>query len=127
MTTRTTNNMLSEIAEFLKTLDRVAVTTHVGADGDAIGASAALVRLMRRLGAAAVFCHEEAVPEYLAWLLPEVALRELPPDHDVLFADTSRADRTGVPVPKAGARLNVHLQVRIPLYAEYNLVRPKAA
>jgi len=127
MPTRTTNNTLSEIAEFLKTLDRVAVTTHVGADGDAIGASAALVRLMRRLGAAAVFCHEEAVPEYLAWLLPEVALRELPPDHDLLVADTSRADRTGVPVPEAGARLNVDHHEDNPLYAEYNLVRPKAA
>jgi len=127
MTTRTTNNTLSEIAEFLKSLDRVAVTTHVGADGDAIGASAALVHLMRRLGAAAVFCHEEAVPEYLAWLLPEVALRELPPDHDLLVADTSRADRTGVPVPEAGARLNVDHHEDNPLYAEYNLVRPKAA
>ena len=63
----------------MKTLDRVAVTTHVGADGDAIGASAALVRLMRHLGAEAVFCHAEAVPEYLSWLLPDEALSELPP------------------------------------------------
>ena len=53
MTTRTKNNTLAEIAGFLKTLDRVAITTHVGSDGDAIGASAALVRLMRRLGATA--------------------------------------------------------------------------
>jgi bifunctional oligoribonuclease and PAP phosphatase NrnA len=73
MTTRTKNNTLAEIAQFSKTLDKVAVTTHVGADGDAIGASAALVRLMRRLGAEAVFCHAEAVPEYLEWLLPEEA------------------------------------------------------
>src|SRR5215207_5267194 len=50
MTTRTKNNTLAEIAEFLKTLNRVAVTTHVGSDGDAIGASAALVRLMRDWG-----------------------------------------------------------------------------
>nr|MDP8946092.1 hypothetical protein [Actinomycetota bacterium] len=64
MTTRTKNNTLAEIAESLKNLDRVAVTTHVGADGDAIGASAALVRLMRRLGATAMFCHAEGVPEY---------------------------------------------------------------
>ena len=118
MTTRTTNNTLSEIADFLKTLDRVAVTTHVGADGDAIGASAALVRLMRRLGATAVFCHQEAVPEYLAWLLPEEAFRELPPDHDLLVPDTSRADRTGVPVPEAGARLNVDHHEDNPLYGE---------
>ena len=71
MTTRTKNNTLAEIADFLKTLDKVAVTTHVGADGDAVGASAALVRLMHKLGAEAVFCHAEEVQGYLAWLLPE--------------------------------------------------------
>ena len=127
MKTRTRNNTLAEIAEFLKSLDRVAVTTHVGSDGDAIGASAALVRLMRRLGATAVFCHAEGAPEYLGWLLPDEPLRELPPDHDLLVADTSRADRTGVPVPEAGARLNVDHHEDNPLYAEYNLVNPRAA
>src|ERR687889_460748 len=127
MKTRTKNNTLPEIAEFLRSLDRVAVTTHVGSDGDAIGASAALVRLMRRLGATAVFCHAEGAPEYLGWLLPDEPLRELPPDHDLLVADTSRADRTGVPVPEAGARLNVDHHEDNPFYAEYNLVNPRAA
>ncbi len=127
MTTRTKSNSIAEIADFLKTLDRVAVTTHVGADGDAIGASAALVRLMRSLGAEAVFCHAEAVPGYLGWLLPDAALTELPPDHDLLVADTSRADRAGVPLPEAGARLNVDHHEDNPLYAEYNLVNPRAA
>jgi len=127
MTTRTKNNTLAEIADFLKTLDRVAVTTHVGADGDAIGASAALVRLMHKLGAEAVFCHAEDVQGYLAWLLPEEALTELPAGHDLLVADTSRADRTGVAVPEAGARLNVDHHEDNPLYAEYNLVNPRAA
>ena len=97
MTIQTTSNTLREISDYLKTLDRVAVTTHVGADGDAIGASAALVRLMRKLGAEAVFCHAEAVPGYLRWLLPDDALTELPPGYDLLIVDTSRADRTEVP------------------------------
>ncbi|MCA1687094.1 MAG: DHH family phosphoesterase [Actinobacteria bacterium] len=127
MRTRTKNNTTREVAEFLKTLDRVAVTTHVGADGDAIGASAALVRLMRSLGAAAIFCHAEEVPSYLRWLLPDEAFRELPPDHDLLVVDTSRADRTGVPVPETGARLNLDHHEDNPLYAEFNLVNPRAA
>ena len=127
MTIRTTNNTVAEVAEFLKTLDRVAVTTHVGADGDAIGASAALVRLMRALGASAVFCHAEEVPGYLRWLLPEEVFRELPPGHDLLVVDTSRADRAGVPVPEAGARLNLDHHEDNPSYAEYNLVNPRAA
>jgi phosphoesterase RecJ-like protein len=127
MTTRTRSNTAPEVAEFLKTLARVAVTTHVGADGDAIGASAALVRLMRSLGAAAVFCHVEEVPSYLRWLLPEEALRELPEGHDLLVVDTSRADRAGVAVPEEGARLNLDHHEDNPLYAEFNLVNPRAA
>ena len=127
MTTRTKNNTVSEIADFLKTLDRVAVTTHVGADGDAIGASAALVRLMHKRGAEAVFCHGEAVPSYLSWLLPDEVLTNLPLGYDLLVADTSRADRTGVPVPESGARVNIDHHEDNPLYAEYNLVTPTAA
>ena len=127
MTIRTTNNTVAEVAEFLKTLERVAVTTHVGADGDAMGTSAALVRLMRSLGASAVFCHAEKVPGYLRWLLPEEIFRELPEGHDLLVVDTSRADRAGVPVPEAGARLNLDHHGDNPFYAEYNLVNPRAA
>ncbi len=127
MTTRTTNNTVQEVAAFLKTLDRVAITTHVGADGDAIGASAALLRLMRSLGAAAIFCHTEEVPNYLRWLLPEEIFRELPEGYDLLVVDTSRADRTGVPVPNSGARLNLDHHEDNPLYAEYNLVNPRAS
>ncbi|MEJ7630992.1 MAG: bifunctional oligoribonuclease/PAP phosphatase NrnA [Rubrobacteraceae bacterium] len=127
MTTQTTNNTVRELADFLKTLDRVAVTTHVGADGDAIGSSAALVRLMRALGAEAVFCHAEAVPGYLGWLLPDDALTELPAGHDLLVVDTSRPDRTGVPTPDEGARLNLDHHEDNPLYAEYNLVNAGAA
>jgi bifunctional oligoribonuclease and PAP phosphatase NrnA len=127
LTTRTKNNTVQEVAEFLKTLDRVAVTTHVGADGDAIGASAALVSLMRSLGAAAVFCHAEEVPGYLRWLLPEEIFREIPEGHDLLVVDTSRADRAGVPVPEAGARLNLDHHEDNPFYGEYNLVNPRAA
>jgi phosphoesterase RecJ-like protein len=118
---------VQEVAEFLKNLDRVAITTHVGADGDAIGASAALLRLMRYLGAAAVFCHAEEVPGYLRWLLPEEIFRELPEGHELLVVDTSRADRAGVPVPEAGARLNLDHHEDNPFYAEYNLVNPRAA
>ena len=127
MTTRTKNNSVQEVAEFLKTLERVAVTTHVGADGDAIGASAALVRLMRALGAAAVFCHAEEVPSYLRWMLPEEIFTELPEGHDLLVVDTSRPDRAGVPVPEAGARLNLDHHEDNPFYGEYNLVNPRAA
>ena len=124
MTTRTMGNTVAEVADFLKTLDRVAVTAHVGADGDAIGASAALVHLMRSLGAEAVFCHEEDVPNYLRWLMPDVR-KEKPEGHDLLVVDTSRPDRAGVPA--GSPRLNLDHHEDNPLYADYNLVNPRAA
>src|ERR671933_204517 len=130
MTTRSAhNNTTREVADLLKSLRRVAVTTHVGADGDAIGASAALVRLMRSLGAEAIFCHSEEVPSYLKWLLPEAkAYRELPEGYDdLLVVDTSRSDRAGVPIPESGARLNLDHHEDNPLYAEVNLVNPRAS
>jgi bifunctional oligoribonuclease and PAP phosphatase NrnA len=127
-TTPRRNNTTREVAQLLKGLERAAVTTHVGADGDAIGASAALVRLVRSLGADARFCHAEEVPTYLKWLLPEgEALRELPEGHELLVVDTSRADRAGVEIPASGARLNLDHHEDNPLYAEYNLVNSGAA
>ena len=126
METRT-NNTTREVADLLKGLDKVAVTTHVGADGDAIGSSAALVRLMRSLGAEAVFCHREPVPNYLRWLVPGEALTGLPPDHDLLVVDTSRADRVGVDHEGSPVRLNLDHHADNPLYGEHNLVDGTAA
>jgi phosphoesterase RecJ-like protein len=59
--------------------------------------------------------------------LPEEIFRELPEGHDLLVVDTSRADRAGVPVPEAGARLNLDHHEDNPFYGEYNLVNPRAA
>jgi bifunctional oligoribonuclease and PAP phosphatase NrnA len=128
MRTRATNNTMREVADFLRGLDRVAVTTHVGADGDAIGSAVALVRLARSLGAEAVFCHTEAVPNYLRWLLPHEPFKECPPDHDLLVVDTSRSDRIGVPHEGVHpVRLNLDHHEDNPLYGEFNLIDAKAA
>jgi phosphoesterase RecJ-like protein len=123
MTTQTASNTIGEIASYLKTLERVAVTTHVGADGDAIGSSAALVRLMRHLGAEAVFCHAEPIPNYLRWMIPD-ARTEVPEGFDLLVVDTSRVDRAGV---SGEPRLNLDHHEDNPHYADYNLVNAKAA
>ena len=125
MTTQTMGNTKQEITDFLKTVDKAAVTTHVGADGDAIGTSAALVHLMRALGAEAVFCHAEEVPNYLRWLIPD-ARRDIPEGYDLLVVDTSRLDRAGAS-NGATPRLNLDHHADNPLYAELNLVNAQAA
>lgn len=123
-----TSNAPGEVAAFLKQQDRVAITTHVGADGDAIGSAVALLYLMRSLGAEAVFCHGEEVPAYLRWLLPEdsPALPECPEDYTLLVVDTSRPERVGVPHgERVGLNLDHHEDN--PLYGEVNFVNSGAA
>lgn len=127
MPTETVNNSVREVADLLKRLDRVAITTHVGVDGDAVGSSIAMLYLLRSLGAEAVFCHAEDVPNYLQWLLPEAQHREFPEGYDLLVVDTSRADRTGVSLDGATPRLNIDHHADNPLYGEANLVNGAAA
>lgn len=117
---------LSEVSGVLKGLSKAAVTTHVGADGDAIGSSAALIRLLEKLGVEAVFCHSEAVPGYLRWLIGEVE-GEVPVGHALITLDTSRADRTGVSIPEVGAVLNIDHHADNPEYAKTNYVDGGAA
>jgi phosphoesterase RecJ-like protein len=128
MQRRTRNNTTREVADFLRGLDKAAVTTHTGADGDAVGSAVALVYLVRSLGAEAVFCHSEPVPNYLRWLLPNEPLLECPPDRDLLVVDTSRPDRVGVPHEGMHPiRLNLDHHEDNPLYGEFNIVDAKAA
>ena len=41
---------ISETAQYLKTLDRVLILTHVRPDGDTVGSAAALCQALRDLG-----------------------------------------------------------------------------
>jgi bifunctional oligoribonuclease and PAP phosphatase NrnA len=59
----TKNNTAQEVADFLRGLEKAAISTHTVPDGDAMGSAVALVYLLRTLGADdAVFCHAEEVP-----------------------------------------------------------------
>jgi phosphoesterase RecJ-like protein len=129
MQARTTSNAVAEVARYLRGVGRAAVTTHTGADGDAIGSAVALVRLLQALGAEAVFCHREPVPGYLRWLLPGEQLADCPEGYDLLVTDTSRSDRVGVDHDEETrpVRLNVDHHEDNPLYGEYNLVDGTAA
>jgi bifunctional oligoribonuclease and PAP phosphatase NrnA len=128
MQTHIESNTTREVADFLKGLERAAVTTHTGADGDAIGSAVALVYLLRSLGIEAAFCYSEEVPGYLEWLLPDEPLKECPPHYDLLVVDASRSDRIGVPAgEERPVRLNLDHHEDNPLYGEMNLVDYKAA
>ena len=61
----------------MKGLEKAAIATHTGADGDAVGSAVALLYLLRYLDAEAMFCYSEEVPDYLCWLLPRSLSRSV--------------------------------------------------
>ena len=58
----------ARVAEILRAGDRFLVAAHASPDGDAIGASAGLVWLLRGMGKKAVLYNASGVPDYLEWM-----------------------------------------------------------
>lgn len=71
---------LHELARLLEAHERFAVVSHVAPDGDAIGSTVALARMLRRLGKDVVVVHGEGTPEAFAYLGTEEWQRALPTD-----------------------------------------------
>src|SRR2546426_5736175 len=63
------------IANVLKPGERVALTTHVNADGDGVGSEVALWHLLKARGVTAAIANPTAIPERFAFLLPAGADR----------------------------------------------------
>ncbi len=57
------------VAEIIRPARRVAVTTHINADGDACGSAAALVRLLGQMGIQAVVVNPTPWPSIFSYLL----------------------------------------------------------
>jgi len=59
---------LNETADFLLNNDRYAILTHRRPDGDTIGSSAALCRILRKMGKTAYIIRNAEVSDRFAWL-----------------------------------------------------------
>jgi phosphoesterase RecJ-like protein len=62
-----------QIAAVFKPGQRIALTTHVNADGDGVGSEIALWHLLRAFGAQPVIANGTGIPERFAFLVPEGA------------------------------------------------------
>jgi phosphoesterase RecJ-like protein len=62
-----------QIAAVFKSGQRIALTTHVNADGDGVGSEIALWHLLRALGAQPVIANATGIPDRFAFLVPEGA------------------------------------------------------
>ncbi|MFO7976848.1 MAG: DHH family phosphoesterase [Candidatus Hydrogenedentota bacterium] len=91
---------LSDIVERLRGARRILVTSHVGPDGDAVGAVLALYHLLRAMQQKEVVCAlEDAVPHRYDWLPGVDRIRspqECAPPFDVaVIVDVAQLDRIG--------------------------------
>src|SRR5881296_4067222 len=90
-----------EVAAVLAPGRRVALTTHVNADGDGVGSEVALWHLLTRRGLEAVIANPTPIPERFHFLLPngadrsERAVREIAAADVVLVLDISDLSRLG--------------------------------
>src|SRR5207247_1459278 len=90
-----------EVAAVLVPSRRVALTTHVNADGDGVGSEVALWHLLTRRGLEAVIANPTPIPKRFHFLLPngadrsERAVREIAAADVVLVLDISDLSRLG--------------------------------
>jgi phosphoesterase RecJ-like protein len=90
-----------QIAAILKPGQRVALTTHVNADGDGVGSEVALWHLLRARGLDPVIANATGIPDRLKFLVPpgadasDRAGREIARADIVVVVDISDLDRLG--------------------------------
>jgi len=75
------------VRDFIQDRTRIAVTTHVNPDGDAIGSQMAMAHYLRQIGKDVVLLNCDRMPDYFSFLDPEgeIALFE-EQAHDALVA-----------------------------------------
>ena len=79
------NASLKELAGFLKAAETILIFTHTNPDGDALGSTAALCRVLRKMGKTSWILMDEEVPEYISFMDTEFVTRDKDclKDHDV--------------------------------------------
>lgn len=99
-----TTGSVGEIAALLKPGIRVALTTHVNADGDGLGSEVALVHLLRPLGIEVVITNPTPIPERFDFLFRGItdcirndqAVKEMRRAELVIVVDIADASRVGI-------------------------------
>ena len=79
----------NETADFLLKNDNYAILTHRRPDGDTTGSSAALCRILRRLGKTAHVIHNAEVSDRFAWLHNGLTKEEAAEDDTIVTVDVA--------------------------------------
>ena len=128
---------IGRAAEAIEGAGSIAITTHIGPDGDGVGAALALDRALRALGKrvtlrfpSVVAAHLDFLPGYdrIRALEDEAAARRAKPVDLLVSVDCGDLERLGaVRHLRRGALLNIDHHVSNDRFGDRNLVDAKAA
>lgn len=76
-----------EVAAFLRERDNFSILTHARPDGDTLGSSAALCRMLRQLGKTAHVLENPEITETYAWLHQGLTKTEADPNDTIICVD----------------------------------------
>ena len=79
----------NETADFLMKSDRFAILTHRRPDGDTIGSSAALCRILRKMGKIAYIIRNDEISDRFAWLHQGLTKEEAGENDTVITVDVA--------------------------------------
>ena len=126
---------IEQIAEAIKKYDNYIISTHINAEGDAIGAELAVFYLIKQLGKDAVIINNEEVPHRYrflpGWNKIRVASGEKPEGYEaVIVVDCPTVERSGGTaqlISKSKIKINIDHHVSNENFADFNWVNPDAS
>ena len=121
---------VSAVYDIIKRYYRFLITTHVRADGDAIGSEVALYHALKNMGKSVCIVNDSAVPQIYKFIVPNSVMHiypELPKEQaEVVFAlDCPTLDRIGKTrecIPKDAKIINIDHHISNENFGNINIV-----
>jgi bifunctional oligoribonuclease and PAP phosphatase NrnA len=120
------------VAEAIKGLDSLVISTHINPEGDAIGSQLGLALSLIKMGKKVTMLNADPVPEFLNFLPGSELIKigtEITEPHDALVVVDCEPERTGLKINGAPVKqiINVDHHVTNPKTADVYWVNPEAA
>ncbi len=126
---------IKQVAEAIKKYDNYIITTHINAEGDAIGTELAVFYLIKQLGKNAIVANNESVPERYRFISGVnkiiVGSKERPKAHEnIIIIDCPTIERSGSMakfISESKVKINIDHHVSNENFADFNWVNPDAS
>jgi phosphoesterase RecJ-like protein len=129
-----TRKQALEIDALIKRSKKILVTTHINPDGDGIGTGCALVRCLEQMGKTVDFINRDPMPEIYKFLPGSEKIKNMPKVYGkydlIIFLECPDLDRNGHiidHITQTGCSINIDHHPGNVMYADLNVVEPKAA